>query len=131
MRSISGTSADGTEISFLDQGVQPTTLGETTFLPTPRLIASKVNEDKLTFFPKSKSLEVSVDMTTADENLSPVLDIKNATFVYGRNKINNPVGLENYASDSRTNSIESDPHGSRFVTEMTHLTQPALSLIHI
>ena len=36
------------------------------------------------------------------------LDIKNATFVYGRNKINNPVGLENYASDSRTNSIDSD-----------------------
>ena len=126
MRSISGTSADGTEISFLDQGIQTTTLGETTFLPTPRLIASKINEDKLTFFPKSKSLEVSVDMTTADENLSPVLDIKNATFVYGRNKINNPVA--NYATDNRTNSIERDPHGSRFVTEMTHLTQPATSL---
>ena len=126
LRTISGTSADGTEISFLDQGVIPTTLGETTFLPTPRLIASKINEDKLTFFPKSKSMEVSVDMTTADENLSPVLDTKNATFVYGRNKINNPVA--NYATDSRTNSIESDPHGSRFVTEMTHLTQPATSL---
>ena len=128
VRTISGTSADGTEVSFLDQGIQPTTLNETTFLPTPRLIASKINEDKLTFFPKQKSLEVSVDMTTADENLSPVLDTKNATFVYGRNKINNPVGLENYATDSRTNSIESDPHGSRFVTEMTHLTQPATSL---
>ena len=126
LRTISGTSADGTEISFLDQGVIPTTLGETTFLPTPRLIASKINEEKLTFFPKSKSIEVSVDMTTADENLSPVLDTKNATFVYGRNKINNPVA--NYATDSRTNSIESDPHGSRFVTEMTHLTQPATSL---
>ena len=126
LRTISGTSADGTEISFLDQGVIPTTLGETTFLPTPRLIASKINEEKLTFFPKSKSVEVSVDMTTADENLSPVLDTKNATFVYGRNKINNPVA--NYATDSRTNSIESDPHGSRFVTEMTHLTQPATSL---
>ena len=126
LRTISGTSADGTEISFLDQGVIPTTLGETTFLPTPRLIASKINEEKLTFFPKSKSMEISVDMTTADENLSPVLDTKNATFVYGRSKINNPVA--NYATDSRTNSIDSDPHGSRFVTEMTHLTQPATSL---
>ena len=126
VRTISGTSADGNEISFLDQGVQSVTLGETTFFPTPRLVASKINEDKLTFFPKSKSIEPSVDMTTADENLSPVLDTKNATFVYGRNKINNPVA--NYATDSRTNSIESDPHGSRFVTEMTHLTQPATSL---
>ena len=33
-------------------------------------------------------------MTTADENLSPVLDTKNATFIYGRNKINNPVFSE-------------------------------------
>ena len=52
VRTISGTSADGTEVSFLDQGVQAITLGETTFFPTPRLIASKINEDKLTFFPK-------------------------------------------------------------------------------
>ena len=51
----------------------------------------KLNEDKLTFFPKKNQLNY-VDMTsTADENLSPVLDVKNATFVYGRNKINNPV----------------------------------------
>ena len=128
LRTISGTSADGTEISFLDQGVQATTLGETTFLPTPRLIASEVNKDKLTFFPKSKSVEVSIDMTTADENISPVLDTKNATFVYGRNKINNPIGAENYATDSRTNRLVNDPHGSTFITEATHLTQPATSL---
>jgi hypothetical protein len=128
LRTISGTSADGTEISFLDQGVQATTLGETTFLPTPRLVASEVNKDKLTFFPKSKSVEVSIDMTTADENISPVLDTKNATFVYGRNKINNPIGAENYATDSRTNRLINDPHGSTFITEATHLTQPATSL---
>ena len=128
IRTISGTSADGTEVSFIDQGVQPTTLNETTFLDTPRLIASKVNEDKLSFFPRNKSIELVANMSTSDENLSPILDMKNATFVYGRNKINNPIGAENYATDSRTNQIANDPHGSTFVTEMTHLTQPATSL---
>ena len=41
---------------------------------------------------------------------------------------NNPIGLENYASDSRTNQLEDDPHGSIFVTRRVDLEQPATSL---
>ena len=67
-------------------------------------------------------------MSTADENLSPVLDTKNATFMYGRNKINNPIGRDNYATDPRTNQILNDPHGSVFITERVNLEQPATSL---
>ena len=128
VRTISGTSADGTEVSFIDQGFETTSLNETTFFPTPRLIASTINEDKLTFFPKQKSLALNVNMSTADENLSPVLDTKNATFMYGRNKINNPIGSDNYATDPRTNQILNDPHGSVFITEKVNLEQPATSL---
>ena len=43
-RTVSGTSANGNEVSFLDQGFEPTILNETTFFPTPRMVASKVNE---------------------------------------------------------------------------------------
>ena len=128
VRTISGTSADGTEVSFIDQGFESTALNETTFFPSPRLIASTANEDKLTFFPKQKSLALNVSMSTADENLSPVLDTKNATFIYGRNKINNPIGRDNYATDPRTNQILNDPHGSVFITERVNLEQPATSL---
>ena len=128
VRTISGTSANGTEVSFLDQGFETTSLNETSFFPTPRLIVSTVNEDKLTFFPKQKSLALNVSMSTADQNLSPVLDTKNATFMYGRNKINNPIGLDNYATDPRTNQILNDPHGSVFITERINLEQPATSL---
>ena len=128
VRTISGTSAGGSEISFIDQGFSPTTLGETTFFTTPRLIASTINENKLTFFPKQKSLALNIDMTTADENLSPILDTKNATFIYGRNKINNPIGRNNYATDDRSNQISNDPHGSVFVTDRVDLEQPATSL---
>ena len=44
VRTVSGTSSGGSEVSFIDQGFEPTTLNETTFFPTPRLAASKVNE---------------------------------------------------------------------------------------
>ena len=128
MRTISGTSAGGSEISYLDQGFNATTLNETTFFLTPRLVASTINQDKLTFFPKQKSLQLNVDMTTADENLSPILDTKNATFIFGRNKINNPIGRDNYATDNRTNQLTNDPHGSTFITDRVDLENPATSL---
>jgi hypothetical protein len=129
IRTISGTSADGSESSFIDEGFEPAILNETIFLPTPRLVASKINEtDKLSSLPKNKSLTLNVNMSSDDPNLSPALDIKNATFILGRNKINNPIGLENYATDSRTNGLEDDPHGSIFVTKRVDLEQPATSL---
>ena len=98
------------------------------FFDSPRLIASTVNEDKLVSLPKQKSLALNIDLTSDDRNLSPAIDIKNATFNFGRNKINNPIGLENYATDSRTNQILNAPHGSIFVSERIDLEQPATSL---
>ena len=129
LRSISGTSANGTEVSFIDQGYEPIALNNAAFLPTPRLVASRINEvDKLGNLPKQKSLTMDVNMSSPDPNLSPVLDVKNATFILGRNKINNPVGFDNYATDNRTNQIEDDPHGSIFVSNRINLKQPATSL---
>ena len=129
IRTISGTSANGNEISFIDQGFEPTIINETTFYPTPRLVASQINESsKLPNLPKRKSLTLDVNMSSSDPNLSPVLDVKNATFVLGRNKINNPIGFDNYATDTRTNQLEDDPHGSIFISKRVDLKQPATSL---
>ena len=127
VRTVSGTSAGGSEVSFIDQGFEPTILNETTFFPTPRLVASKTNESlRLSTLPKNKSLALKVDMTSKDKNLSPVLDSKYATFVLGRNKINNPVS--DYVTDTRSKSLENDPHGSIFVSKKVSLKQPATSL---
>ena len=129
VRTVSGTSASGNEVSFIDQGFDVTSLNQTMIFPTPRLVASKINEtNKLTALPKNKSLSIDINMSSGDPNLSPVLDAKNATFVLGRNKINSPIGLENYATDSRTNQLEDDPHGTIFVSRRVDLKQPATSL---
>ena len=127
VRTVSGTSSGGSEVSFVDQGFEPTTLNQTTFFPTPRLVASKVNEDaRLENLPKKKSLTVAVDMNTLDPNLSPALDVKNATFILGRNKINKPIS--DYGTDVRSKQIKDDPHGSIFVSSIVNLAQPATSL---
>ena len=128
-RTISGTSADGNEVSFIDQGFEPTILNETTFFPTPRLVASKLNEaERLDSLPRNKSLTLTVDFNSNDPNLSPALDVQNANFILGRNKVNNPIGADNYATDDRTNQISGDPHGSIYVTKKVNLKQPSTSL---
>ena len=128
VRTISGTSADGSEVSFIDQGFQPVSLNQFTFFDSPRLITSTINEDKLVSLPKQKSLALNINMTTGDPNLSPAIDMKNSTFNFGRHKINNPIGLDNYATDSRTNQLLNDPHGSIFISQRVDLEQPATSL---
>ena len=129
LRTVSGTSANGTEVSFIDQGYEPIALNNAAFFPTPRLVASRINEvNKLGNLPKQKSLTMDVTMSSPDPNLSPILDVKNATFILGRNKINNPIGFDNYDTDNRTNQIEDDPHGSIFVSNRINLKQPATSL---
>ena len=94
---------------------------------TPRMVASRVNEiERLGTLPDNRSLSMRVEFSSTDENLSPVMDIQNATFVLGRNKSNAPV--KDYVDDSRANLIENDPHGAVFVTKQISLAQPATSL---
>jgi len=127
LRTISGTSAGGSEVSFLDQGYDPIPLNAVVHYPTPRMVASKINENtRLTTLPSNKSLTLKVDLKTEDENLSPVMDIQNATFILGRNRSNNPIS--DYVEDSRANQIIEDPHGGVFVTQVISLAQPATSL---
>jgi hypothetical protein len=127
LRTISGTSAGGSEVSFLDQGYDPVPLNTVVHYPTPRMVASKINETtRLTTLPSNKSLTLKVDFKTEDENLSPVMDIQNSTFILGRNRSNSPIS--NYVDDSRSNQINNDPHGSVFVTQIISLAQPATSL---
>ena len=127
IRTISGTSAGGSEVSFLDLGYEPIQLNTVTHFPTPRLVASKINETtRLTTLPSNKSLTLRVEFATEDENLSPVMDLQNSTFILGRNKSNNPIS--DYVLDSRSNGLDGDPHGSVFVTQIVSLEQPATSL---
>ena len=93
------------------------------------MVASKVNEANqptLADLPRNKSLTLKVAFGSQNSNLSPVMDVSNATFILGRNKVNSPIG--DYSSDSRVNALSGDPHGSVFISRRVDLKLPANSL---
>lgn len=127
LRSTSGTSSGGSEISFLDQGYSQLQLNKVNFLSTPRLVASEVNENnRLSFLPRKKSLTTKITLSSTDPNLSPVIDTQTAFMVLGRNRVNYPI--KDYAVDGRVNVNNGDPHSSVYISQKVDLKQPATSL---
>ena len=130
LRTISGTSVNGNESSFVDQNYQTVTLNDINYFTTPRLIASRINETDLlssSSFTNQKSLSLGITLSTNNNNLSPVIDLSEAaTFVFNRNRINNPI--TNYPFDSRSNLLNGDPHSSVYISKKVNLKQPASSL---
>ena len=128
LRTVSGTSAGGSEQSFIDQGYESVSLNKVNELSSPRIICSRVNEtERLTSLPRNKSLTLGVRMETANNSLSPVIDLTEAaTFVVARNRLNNPI--TNYVKDSRSNQLSDDPHSSVYISKEVNLQKPATSL---
>ena len=127
IRTVSGTSVNGSEVSFLDQGYEPVGLNTVNALETPRLIASKVNEDaRTTDLPRSKSFTLGVQLETQNSYVSPYINLDTTSFELFSNRIDNP-GM-NYATDARVNSDDTDPHSAIYVSQRVDLQQPATSL---
>ena len=128
IRTVSGTSSGGSEISFLDQGFEDVSLNNINNLSSTRLVCSRVNEiNKIPSLPRSRSLTLGIKMETSNSNVSPVIDLTEAsTFVLNRNRINKPIS--NYINDSRVNGLSDDPHSSVYISKKVNLTKPASSL---
>ena len=127
VRTVSGTSAGGGEVSFIDQGYEPVTLNQPNPLTSPRLVCSRVNENtRLTGLPLSRSFTLGIRLETTDPNLSPVVDTLNSTIVYQRARLNKPI--DNYAKDARSNGTTGDPHSAVYISNRVDLKNPATSL---
>ena len=128
LRTVSGTSAGGSEVSFQDQGYESVALNRVNELSTPRIVCSNINETtRLTTLPKNKSLTLGIRMETNNTALSPVVDLSEAaTFVFARNRLNRPI--TNYVVDSRSNQNTGDPHASVYISNTVNLQRPASTL---
>ena len=127
IRTVSGTSAGGGEIPFIDQGYEPITLNAPNVLTTPRLVCSRINENtRLTGLPLNRSFTLGIRMQTDDPNLSPVVDTLNATVIYQRSRLNKPI--DDYVKDGRSNATTGDPHSSVYISNRVDLKNPATSL---
>ena len=128
IRTVSGTSADGTEVSFIDQGYESVEINNLNELSSTRLVASRINETtRLTTLPKNKSFTIGLSMTSGDPNLSPIINVNKTTIDFIRSRINRPVG--DYTFDGRSNLVSgTDPHAAVYLTNRVDLKQPATSL---
>lgn len=127
IRTVSGTSVDGSEISFEDKGFENVELNKNNYLNSPRLVCSKINEsEKLSTLPGNKSLTVNLALETNNSYLSPVIDLDRASAIFTTNRINSPI--QNYSTDNRVSNFIDDPSAFIYATNDIQLKIPATSL---
>ena len=127
VRTVSGTSVNGTEVSFQDQGFENVTLNGVNYFNTPRIVASKINEqNQLTSLPGSKSFTMELVLGTEDQNVSPVIDTDRLAIITTTNRLDQRV--TNYPDDERVNSRFDDPNAAIYITKRVDLENPATFL---
>ena len=133
IRSTSGTSIDGSEVSFQPLNLlEPVVLNNNNKISTTRLVCSRINELNQSQFENvsgRRSLTASITMNTTDKNISPIIyltDNGSVTADLISNDLNAPV--TNFASSEFVKSIDNDPHNAIYVSNMVNLAQQASSL---
>lgn len=127
MRTISATSCNGNEISFVDLGYENVALNQPNKLNKLRMVASDINsEEYLDALPRNKSQITALTLSSDNYNLSPMIFLDDTFTEYQSARLNNPIS--NYASDGRVNGVLDDPHATIYVSKTIKLTQPSNSL---
>ena len=127
MRTVTGTSIDGIENSFNDNGFESVQLNTLNTFNSVRIVCSEINQNEyLTSLPRKKSLTTAITFNSSDSNLSPVLNLDTAFTEFYINRLNQPIS--DYSSDNRVNSILDDPHASVYYSNLVSLQNPASTL---
>jgi hypothetical protein len=132
VRTISATSIGAYENevsqpSFEDMGFEPVVLNENNYFDSPRMVASRVNEEQfLADLPGSRSLTLELNLSTKHKDLSPVVDITRVNAILSTNRINNPV--KDFASNGDIMNSFTEPHSAVYLTRPIRLEQPATSI---
>ena len=130
IRTTTGTSIDGNEISFiLQNSVEEVIPNQVNELNSVRIICSRPNELNQSAFNSvsgRRSFNSTVTLNTTDENLSPMVFVDTSTIEFISDNINKPV--TDYVNSSAANSILNDPHAATYVSNNITLAQPASSL---
>ena len=134
MTTISGTSINdgsgtGTDLPFVVQEVEGIALNNSNYLNSPRIIASRVNENNnstVDVLPGNRSLRISLNLSTDDDALSPVIDSQRMSAILTSNRVNAPIS--NYLTDNRVNSLNDDPTACQYISKENTLENPATSI---
>jgi len=127
IRTVTGKSLSGNEIPFLDNGFESISLNKPNYLSSTRIITSDVNSSNLlTTLPGNKALNMSVQLSTTDTRLSPVIDGQRVSAILTSNRVNSVI--EDFATDSRVSGIEGDPSSFQYISKEMGLENAATSI---
>lgn len=127
IRTVTGKSISGSENSFVDKNFENISLDKTNYLDSPRLIASKVNEDQnLSTLPGKKSFTMNLNLNSSNSYLSPVVDLDRVSVILSSNRVNSVI--TNYTTDGRTASLREDPSSFVYATKPIELQIPATAI---
>lgn len=127
VRTVTGTSIDGSEISFVDNGFEPINLNNPNYLNSPRIIASRVNEtNSLPNLPANRSFTLSLGLNSTNSLLSPVVDLHRVGVIFTTNRVNQPI--TNYIEDNRSSNLINDPNAFVYAINPILLETPATSI---
>ena len=127
IRTTTSKSFSGNEVPFLNAGFSDIVINQKNYFDTPRMIASKVNEEaNLTTVPGSKSMNMRLFLNTVDTRVSPVIDTQRVSAVLTSNRVNNVI--TDYATDSRVDSIDEDPTACQYISKEIVLENSASAL---
>jgi hypothetical protein len=127
IRTTTGTSVNGNEISFVDRGFEDISLNSNNQLSETSAIYSKVNElSNLTTLPGNRSFTMELLLSTGDSKVSPLIDLDRVNIITTMNRINNPVS--DFALDPRVNQLSGDPNSAIYVSKIVKLQKSADSL---
>ena len=127
IRTTTGTSVNGNEISFADRGFEDISLNSTNQLSETSAIYSKVNElSNLTTLPGNRSFTMELLLSTGDRKVSPMIDLHRVNIITTMNRINNPVS--DFVLEPRVNQLNGDPNAAIYVSKLVKLQKSADSL---
>ena len=134
VRTISGTSLNngsgqGSDTPFVDKGYDSVVLNKNNYLDSPRVIASRVNEtnnSSVTVLPGDRSLNLTLNLTTENDKVSPWIDAQRISAILTSNRIDNMVS--DYITDSRVDTIAADPNACQYISKENVLETSANSI---
>jgi len=135
--------SSGRVVSYAKDTVSSTiTLNDNNTLLTPKIVASEVNETEE--MGGAKSLEVTVQLSTTQDNVSPVLDVDSLGVIAIQNRINNADSSSSMMMDTASNFVgntglptfvssdkpDGDSNAAIYCTKKVVLENPA-NAIHV
>jgi len=127
IRTVTGTSIDGSEPPYQDQGFEEISLVTDNYMSTPRMVASRINETtSLTTLPDNKSFTMNLSLYGATPSVSPVIDLDRIGVILTSNRINNPI--DDWVTDNRVNTLKDDPNAFVYASQPVTLKDGATGI---